>query len=207
MGGRIAEENRDDNPRTDWEYRYKIGDAGWDQGRPAPAVNEALEFFAPESRILVPGCGFGHDAAALAAAGHSVEGWDLARTAIEGARKRYGSDRLEFFERNLFESEQEDAGVQERFDAVFEHTFLCAVGPDGWEKAVRSFANLLHPEGRVFAVLFTALEERSPPPWGISEEQAHRLFSPLFLVESVAKPREAFDHRLGEETVWKLRKK
>ncbi len=59
---------------TDWESLYQIGDTRWDKGRPAPGLVEFLarEPRIPRGRVLVPGCGRGHDAVAWASAGHEV---------------------------------------------------------------------------------------------------------------------------------------
>ena len=67
-----------------WEERYRAGQDGWDLGGPAPALAAWLEIggrFAAavagrSARVLVPGCGRGHDARLLARVGHEVTGVD-----------------------------------------------------------------------------------------------------------------------------------
>ena len=189
--------------RTDWEERYRTGRTGWDQGRAAPVVGEAVSFFGAAERILVPGCGLGHDAAALAGALPVVEGWDVAPSAVRGAEERYGAPGLRFRRIDLVNGPVPPG----RFDGIFEHTFLCAVGPSFWERVVRRYADLLREDGRLFAILFTNLVEDDPPPWGISETGAEELFAPWFEIMEKAPPAESFPHREGEETVWKLRKR
>jgi SAM-dependent methyltransferase len=203
MNEKLADEDSKYNEGTDWEERYLSGNAGWDQGAPVPALKESLEFFAEPKRILVPGCGLGHDAAGLADAGHEVEGWDIAPTALAGAELQYPNARLSFLSRDLLLGPLEFGS----FDGIFEHTFLCAIGPERWKLAVKRYTELLRPRGLLFAVLFTSMEENNPPPWGISEKQVRDLFAPGFEILDMHPPKEAFPHRAGEETVWKMRRR
>ncbi|MBC2603142.1 class I SAM-dependent methyltransferase [Puniceicoccus vermicola] len=198
---KLTEGNSEYNEGTDWERRYREGNAPWDHGKSVPAVAEALEFFGKPRKILVPGCGFGHDVAALSRGGHEVEGWDLAPTAVAQARELYAEAGVRFDVRNLLTAEVEE----DAFDGVFEHTFLCAIGPDHWRTASDQFARLLKPGGLFFAILFTEMEEENPPPWGISADQVRELFSPTFEILGTRRPREAFSRRIGEETLWEMR--
>ena len=76
------------NP-TDWEQHYLEQDTPWDKGQPAPGLTAFLqERQALEGRILVPGCGLGHDVRALSKAGGDtteVIGLDLSPTAMARA--------------------------------------------------------------------------------------------------------------------------
>lgn len=194
---------QDDNGRSWWEGRYRRGDTGWDQGRAAPGVEAAAGFFPPGARVLVPGCGFGHDAAALAAKGFQVEGWDVAPSAVRRARERHVRPGLVFRERDFFAPDGDDAP----FDAIFEHTFLCAVGPAFYEAAAARFARLLRPGGLVFAVLFTDLTEEDPPPWRIAPATVRAVFGRFFTLLPSEPAPVSFPHRRGEESFWRMRKK
>jgi len=56
-----------------WEQRYQQGETGWDRGQPSPALHQWLEQgVLKPGRILIPGCGRGHEALAMAAAGAAV---------------------------------------------------------------------------------------------------------------------------------------
>ncbi|WP_257310361.1 TPMT family class I SAM-dependent methyltransferase [Geothrix fuzhouensis] len=71
---------------------------GWDMAKPTPVLAEALAHaaaagLAPGASVVVPGCGYGHDAAGLEAEGFAVTGLDFAPLALQGARARYG-DRI-----------------------------------------------------------------------------------------------------------------
>jgi SAM-dependent methyltransferase len=70
-----------------WQARYDTADTPWDLGEPAPALLEWLKMNPGQGRrALVPGCGRGHDALALAQAGWGVVAVDFAASAIEEAR-------------------------------------------------------------------------------------------------------------------------
>jgi len=198
--GKLTGSGADDNQGTDWEGRYRVGDCPWDRGGPVPSIAEALDFFPEGSNILVPGCGLGHDAAALERAGHRVEGWDVSPSAITSARRQYESQRLRFFCRDVLRNSSEP----ESFDGIFEHTFLCAIGPAHWPTAAEEYARLLKPHGHLFAVLFTHIQEDNPPPWPISPQKVEEMFYKNFRIEKATHPHTAFPGREGEETLWRM---
>ena len=70
----------------DWNRRYIEGDTPWDKGDAHPALGVALAQSALSGRVLVPGCGTGHDVRALAGQGLEVTGLDIAPLALEKAR-------------------------------------------------------------------------------------------------------------------------
>ena len=111
---------------TDWEKRYIEKDTPWDKGEPAPGLVDWLknQNLDPDARILVPGCGCGHDARAWAEAGFETTGIDLSELALTQARQKYQSiPGLAFF-REFLEDEP-----QEPYDLIFEHTLYCAIDP------------------------------------------------------------------------------
>ena len=82
-----------------WEDLYARGEDGWDLGGPAPPLAAWLaaggRFSGGQdrpARLAVPGCGRGHDARLLAAAGYAVTGFDFAEAAIAAARARAAAD-------------------------------------------------------------------------------------------------------------------
>ena len=68
-----------------WEQRYQVGRTGWDRGGPTPEFVAYLEGpQAPDQgKILVVGCGKGHDVLLFARHGVEALGVDFASSAVE----------------------------------------------------------------------------------------------------------------------------
>ena len=90
---------------TDWEERYQQEDTPWDKGQPAPGLIDWLnkQKLAPEARVLVPGCGRGHDASAWAKAGFETTGVDFSDLALSDARQIRIHAQPCLFSRGFFE--------------------------------------------------------------------------------------------------------
>src|SRR5690242_5664581 len=117
------------NPRF-WDERYQIQQTPWDLGEPAPPLVDFLEKPGAPSggKILVPGCGRGHDALYLAGKGFEVVGIDFAPSAVENCRQQAAERGLEgrarFEQHDLFKLPPDFDGA---FDFAFEHTCYCAI--------------------------------------------------------------------------------
>lgn len=109
------------------------------------------------ARVLVPGCGSGHEVALLAEWGFDVTAVDYAPAAVERTRSRLRallqssrSDRVvrvEVVEADLFAFEPAGA-----FDAIYEQTCLCAIYPDDWVRYAERLHRWLKPGGRLYAL-------------------------------------------------------
>jgi len=90
------------------------------------------------------------------------------------------------------------------FDAVVEHTCLCALPPAWRERYREAVAGLLKPGGRLIGVFFINPEMdpgETGPPFGISEAELKALMAPRFqLVESYV-PETAYPGREGRERI------
>jgi thiopurine S-methyltransferase len=64
-----------------WDQRYQEGSDGWELGQPAPPLAQFLRSYplAPQApgRVLVPGCGRGHEVVLLADLGFGAIGLDF----------------------------------------------------------------------------------------------------------------------------------
>lgn len=155
---------------------------GWDLGEPAAALQDMLpRLKLSKSRILVAGCGEGHDAARFAQDGHVVTAVDFSEEAIARAKKNYAHlPNLHFITQDVF---QLPASLDKSFDVVFEHTCYCAVNPQRRQELVRVWNRLLTDQGQLMGVFFT-FEKRKGPPYGGSEwELRQRLknnYQPIF---------------------------
>lgn len=185
---------------TDWEERYRIGDTPWDKGAPAPPLLEWLGATSRSlgSRILVPGCGLGHDARALAHACPRAEilGLDLAPSAIAAATAIPSAGTVRFEVGDLFV-------WPGRFDAIFEHTCFCAIDPVRRVDYVAAVARLLESGGHLLAIFYLNPhdpgEDRTGPPHETSLEELDALFSPAFALLEDAVPTRSYPGREGRE--------
>ena len=104
---RIAAKTRD--PLSWFEQLYVAADGDvarvpWADMEPHPVFAEWLEKEPHgEGRPAIDvGCGLGDNAEALAAAGWNVTAFDLSRTAIRWARKRYERSSVDYLDSDLF---------------------------------------------------------------------------------------------------------
>ena len=122
---------------SNWDQRYLEGSDRWELGRPAPPLEAFLRTDSrapqPPGRVLVPGCGRGHEAALLADLGYEVIGLDFSSEAIQRAQALHGSDRaqLRWLQADLFDGGAlAAAGITTgSLQGVLEHTCFCAIDP------------------------------------------------------------------------------
>ena len=112
--------------KRDWEGSYGRGETPWDKGAPSPGLVAYLAENEVRGRVLVPGCGLGHDVRALARGGAEVEGLDISPTAVARAREFPPAGSEKYRHGDLFALERDLVGA---FDWVWEHTCFCAIEP------------------------------------------------------------------------------
>ena len=189
---------------TDWQERYQTEDTPWDKGEPAPGLVDWLkaQTLDPETRVLVPGCGRGHDASAWAKAGFDTTGMDLAEIALSNAREKYESlPNLAFFPGNFL-----DEKPQEPYDLIFEHTLYCAIDPARREDYAKSLPNWLKPGGYFLAIHFIFPLDEEGPPFGASKDEIINRFQTNFTLRDDWKPRH-FEGRKNEEWMFLWQRK
>jgi cyclopropane fatty-acyl-phospholipid synthase-like methyltransferase len=189
---------------TDWQERYQTEDTPWDKGEPAPGLVDWLKKHTldPDARILVPGCGRGHDASAWAKAGFDTTGMDLAEIALSDAREKYESlPNLAFFPGNFL-----DEKPQEPYDLIFEHTLYCAIDPARREDYAKSLPNWLKPGGYFLAIHFIFPLDEEGPPFGASKDEIINRFQTNFTLRDDWKPRH-FEGRKNEEWMFLWQRK
>ena len=184
---------------TDWEDNYQRHDTPWEKGAPSPALVDFLSVEPVRGRVLVPGCGFGHDVRALAATADEVVGIDLAPSAVDGARSfpSVGGERYELA--NLFELPEAMRGS---FDWVWEHTCFCAIDPKMRTAYVEAVAGALKPGGQLLAIFYLDPGNDNPdegPPFGVSMAELDALFLPRFTLVREWLPARAYPGREGRE--------
>lgn len=181
-----------------WNQIYEAeGRPGWDMDGATPLVDELLGLalplgLRPGADLVVPGCGYGHDAAELAARGYAVTGVDFAPLAIQGARERYG-DRVAWSQADWFTT---PLGP---WDAIFDHTCFVAMDPDRRPTYLEACARHLRPGGLWLAACFHDVNGRPGPPHAIPMTQLRTLVEPRFEVLHLAPATASHPRRAGRE--------
>jgi len=154
----------------DWQARYRDGTTPWDLGGPHPElVRLVADALRPEpgASAIVPGCGRGHDAVALANAGWRVTAVDLVpelAPELAAALRPLGgrfvlADVLGFHD--------------PPFDLLWDHTFFCAIEPGERGRWGTMAGRLVRSGGRLSAIVFPDGKriDEGGPPWGMSAAQ------------------------------------
>jgi len=144
--------------RVFWESKYHNRETGWDRGSHSPALTTWLKELKP-CRILIPGCGRGHEAIELARRDFDVTAVDIATPAIEHMQAALDKEGLtaSLIHGDLFDLDLEP------FDAIYEQTCLCALQPTRWPDYEQWLYNHLKPGGQLFALFMQTNAEGGPP--------------------------------------------
>lgn len=183
---------------SSWDERWRRAETPWDMNAPAPPLVAAVTRgdLAPPARVLVPGCGAGHDARFLASRGFRVTGVDLAPLALAKAREFAAKDGVaaEFVEADLFALPPALRG----FDAVWECTCFCAIDPSRRDDYVDAVADALRPGGRLLGLFFAIAPEKGPP-FGTTDAEVRHRFARRFTVDVLRPATDSHPARLGKE--------
>ena len=161
-----------------WDQRYRAGRDGWELGCAAPPLEAFLhrDVRAPQppGRVMVPGCGRGHEAALLAHLGFEAIGLDFSAEALAEARRLHGPDRqqLRWLQADLLDAPAlAAAGVAAAsLVGVLEHTCFCAIDPLHRDRYLEQVHRLLRPGGWLLG-LFWCHRREGGPPFGSDPEQ------------------------------------
>lgn len=180
---------------TNWDQAYQENFTPWDKGRPSPPLVAWFSRNKIAGRVLVPGCGAGHDVAHLRSLGIDATGLDIAPTAIERAKTCHPQHADHFVLGDLFT-------FRGGYDAVVEHTCLCALPPELRPNYRDAVASLLEPGGLLVGVFYINPDldpGETGPPFGISPDELSVLFGGRFETISSQVPDAAFPGREGRE--------
>lgn len=182
---------------VDWSARYQSGETPWEKGEAHPELPFLLskhhELVGDAVRILVPGCGFGHDAKLI----HSVTraevlGLDLAKEAIKQARSAYYQAGLAWTVGDIFTW----PGC---YDFVFEHTCFCAIPVERRADYAASMARLIPEGGYLLGVFFLNPDHEGEegPPFGVTLDELKGFFDETFSLEWAQEPAHTYEGREG----------
>lgn len=198
------------DPRDqEWQRRYEQNDTPWDKGVPAPALTTFLHQKQISGRVLVPGCGRGHDVRALGAQPDtSVVGLDVSTLAIAQAKELASQAtpdlNVSFIVGDFFHL---PAKLKRSFDWLVEHTCFCAIEPSRRPDYVRAAASALRTGGRIFGIFYLNPDKESEPPFPVSKQQLSELFDPHFTLLEEWVPTDSFPGRENRELVRVMQKR
>ncbi len=191
-----------ETPQNAWDDRYRAGDTPWEKGEASPGLIDFLrEGSIPnKGRVLIPGCGTGHDVRAWAEAGWEAVGLDIAPSAVKLAQERTPSGTRATYRLGDFLADEPFA----KFDCIFEHTCFCAIDPSQRDAYVTATRKWLKPGGWYVAVNYL-IPDTDGPPFGTTREELVKRFSPYFTLIRDFVPR-SYPNRTGLERlfVWQL---
>jgi methyl halide transferase len=185
-----------------WTERYKSCQTGWDAGSITTPLKEFVDGLEEVShRILIPGCGFGHEAEYLHLQGFA-QVWvaDLSQVPLDQLAKRVPTFpashllQIDFF------------AMEGPFDLILEQTFFCAIHPHLRAAYAQKVYDLLVPGGELVGVLFGSPFDQPGPPFGGTISEYRGYFQPLFEIITLEPCYNSIAPRQGNELFVRLRK-
>lgn len=172
-----------------WSKGLAPGQA-FDICTPSPVLVQYIqEGKVPEGRALVPGCGRGYDVTALASPTRKTFGWEISPTGIEAAKKRLNelsTEECPHKENTIFELvnffDVVPSTDAEKFDFIYDYTFLCALGPSIRQDWARKMSELMKPGGELLTLIFPINADREGtihPPFPVTLELLKGLLEPV----------------------------
>jgi thiopurine S-methyltransferase len=184
-----------------WTKRYQNQQTGWDLGEVSPPLKAYFDqLMNKDLKILIPGCGYGHEGKYLWEHGFkNVHFADFSEHAIESISKdipEIPSKQLHCI--NFFD-------INEKFDLIIEQTMFCAIDPKLRSNYVKKAAEILTDNGKMVGVLFNC-EFESGPPFGGSKGEYEKLFQPHFTSIHFEDCHNSISPRMGSELFMIARK-
>lgn len=190
-----------DTDAARWEDKYRRQSDGWELMRAAPPLARWLAAHPPQPgiRALVPGCGRGHEALLLAAAGVEVTAVDIAPTAVAETRRLAEaaglSQRVTAAELDIFDLPEAHQGT---YDLVLEHCCFCAIDPARRDEYVAAVARALRPGGELLG-LFWCHDYPGGPPYGSTPAEVRDRFAARFALRHGEMPEDSVLARAHQE--------
>jgi SAM-dependent methyltransferase len=122
-------------------------------------------------RALVIGSGFGDDAEQLAAWGFKTTGFDVSKTAIEAAKKRFPQTQVEYVVADMFDP---PAAWLQSFDFVLEIYTVQSFPAEMRPKAIEAISRFVAPGGLLLAIARGRADDEPEcqgPPWPLTRDE------------------------------------
>lgn len=178
-----AENGASDEQDIDfWRGRYGDANTPWDLGAPSEPVQELVRaHFPTRGRVLIPGCGLGHEALFLAGLGYAVTAVDFIAAPLRILRAAAAERglKMEILQQDMFAL---PTALDGSFDVFLEQTCLCAIAPAQWtdyealaRRMLKPGRHMKEPGGRLLGV-FMEMEGEGGPPYDCPPEKVRALF-------------------------------
>ncbi len=139
-----------------WQQRFEQGTTPWHRGEAGPHLAVWLADGTLSGTVIVPGCGHGHEVAALARAGLGVIGLDYAAAACALTRERVQAEAAGAARPAdvlgavaVVEADALSWQPPSPVDSIYEQTCLCALHPDLWQPYAAQLQRWLKPGGKL----------------------------------------------------------
>lgn len=178
-----------------WKKRYQNNETGWDAGTITTPIKEYIDQLQNKAvKILIPGCGNGHEFDYLIQKGFTnVFVIDIAEEPIEHLKSKNPTIADIFFITDDF------FNLNEQFDLIFEQTFFCALSPLLRKKYIEKMNTLLHQNGKLVGLLFDFPLTDEGPPFGGSKSEYEKLFEAYFSIKILEKSLNSIKPRENKE--------
>jgi SAM-dependent methyltransferase len=174
-----ADAARGDDTFGWFERLYRAAEDGaaivpWDRRAPHRLLVEWAERRGPTGdgrRALVVGCGFGDDAEYVAGLGYATVAFDIASTAVEGARRRFPESSVEYLVADLLAPPPQ---WRRAFDLVVESLTVQSLPRRVRTEAIASVRETVAPGGTLLVVASALAAQASAddgPPWPLTRAE------------------------------------
>ncbi len=169
---------------SSWDDAYR-NTPPWDIGRPQPAFVGIVEKGEmKKGRVLDVGCGTGENAIFLAQNGFSVVGLDVAKNALQMAKKKAAERKakVDFRVGDALSLDFPESYFDIVIDSGLFHTFTDEDRP----VFAAEIARVVRNDGSYFMLCFS---EKEPTDWGgprrVTKKEIEQTFSPSFKIDYV----------------------
>lgn len=138
-----------------WETAFSNKQEMWGM-KPANSAELTKNFFLEKSvkNILIPGIGYGRNAQPFIENGMNVSGIEISKTAIELAKKHYGTD-MPIFQGSVTEMPFDD----KKYDGIFCYALIHLLDSENRKKLIQDCYNQLTENG---FMVFTTITKNAP---------------------------------------------
>lgn len=184
----------------DWDSAYKgdgafAGPPPWNIGEPQPELAALIRDGKISGEVLDAGCGHAELSLALAAAGHSVVGIDVAPTAIAAATEtaqQRGLSNATFACADITSL----TGYDERFSTIIDSTLFHSLPVDGRDAYLSAIHRAAAPGALLYVLVFA--KGAFPPhletkPNEVDEDELRTAVSKYFVIDDI-RPAKIHSH-------------